>query len=257
MKRQILTLSATILLIVASCSKSTTEVPSEEIPVFKRCKQTEVKFADGTVFQYEYDDRERVVKWKQIWKNSPLETITYLYSNDQIIETEVVGQQTTVTRHMYDSSGRIGTSKTDGTNYTVAYTYDASGYLTRRSVNNAQELTQFLYTDGNLTTVRYDNGTYTISYGGTENAYSGGFFRYNTNDAFPEQIETPLYEYYGTRSRILPTKSVVTRSGTETTETYTYEKDKNGNVTKFVNSVKVGANTSYTNTMQYTYNCNK
>lgn len=254
MKQQILTLSAAMLLIVASCSKSK-EVTQDEIQVFKRCQQKEVKFADGTVFQYEYDDKGRVVTWKQIWKSSPLETITYLYSNDQIVETEVVGQQSTVTRHMYDGSGRIGTSKIDGTNHTVAYTYDASGYLTRRSVNNAQELTQFLYTDGNLTTVRYDYGTYTISYGGQEYNYSGGFFRYNTNDAFPEQIETPLYEYYGRRSNHLPTKSVVTINGIETTETYTYEKDKNGNVTKFVNSVKSGT-ANYINTMQYTYNCN-
>lgn len=254
MRKQILTLSASLLLIVASCSKST-EVPFEEPQQFKRCQQKEVKFNDGTVFQYDYDDRDRVVTWKQIWKNSPIKTITYLYSNDQIVETEVVEQDRTVTRHMFDNAGRIGTSKIDGTNHTVAYTYDAFGYLTNRNVNNSQELTQFVYTDGNLTTVRYDDGIYTVSYGNTENTYSGGFFRYNTNDAFPEAIETPLYEYYGRRSNLLPTKSVVTRGGTETTETYSYEKDKNGNVTKFVNIVKVGSNTSYTNTMQYTYNC--
>lgn len=256
MRKQILTLSAAMLLIVASCSKSTTEVPYEPPTPYKRCKQTEVKFNDGTVFEYVYDDKDRVVTWKQVWKNSPLETITYLYSNDQIVETEVVGQQRTVTRHIFDSTGRIGTSRVDGANRTTVYTYDVNGYMTQISVNNAQELTQFLWTDGNLTTVRFDHGRYTISYEKQDNNYSGGFFLYNTNDAFPEELETPLFDYYGRRSKLLPTKSVVTRNGTETTETYTYEKDKVGNITKFVNSVKVGANTSYTNTMQYTYNCN-
>ncbi len=126
---------------------------------------------------------------------------------------------------------------------TTTYTYDANGYLIQ--IKDGSETTNFTYTNGNITSIDDGYRTYAITYG--TDTYNGGFFRYNTNDTFPEELETLLFSYYGKRSKALPVKSVITNGGSQTTETYTYEKDVNGNITKFVNS-------GYT--MQYTYNCN-
>lgn len=240
MKKSILTLSAAMLLIVASCSKNN-DNPTEET---KTCRQTEAKFNDGTVFQYTYDDKGRVVTWKQIWSGGSTETTTYQYSANEIIETEK-GDYNNVTRYTLDASGRITASGT------TTYTYDANGYLTQ--IKDGTETTNFTYTNGNITSINDGYRTHAITYG--TDSYNGGFFRYNTNDTFPEELETPLFSYFGKRSKALPVKSVITSGGTETTESYTYEKDANDNITKFVNTVKQGSNT-YTNTMQYTYNCN-
>ncbi|WP_113661523.1 DUF4595 domain-containing protein [Pedobacter nanyangensis] len=240
MKKSILTLSAAMLLIVASCSKNN-ENPTEET---KTCRQTEARFNDGTVFQYTYDDKGRVVTWKQIWNGGSTETITYQYSANEIIETEK-GDYNNVTKHTLDASGRITASGT------TTYTYDANGYLLK--IKDGSTTTDFVYTNGNITSINDGYSTYNITYGA--DTYSGSFFRYNTNDTFPEELETPLFSYYGKRSKALPTKSTVTRGGNETTETFTYEKDANGNITKFVNGIKQGANTQI-NTAQYTYSCN-
>lgn len=232
MNKSILTLSAAILLIVASCSKSK-DNPTDET---KTCKQTETKFGDGTVFQYTYDDKGRVVTWKQVWNGGTTETITYEYSANEIVETEK-GAYTNVTKHTLDASGRISASGN------TTYTYDANGYLTQ--IKDGSQTTSFTYTNGNITSINDGYRTYAITYG--TDTYNGGFFRYNTNDTFPEQVETPLFGYYGKRSKALPVKSVITSGGSQTTETYTYEKDENGNIAKFVNG-------GYTT--QYGYNCN-
>lgn len=250
MKKSILTLSAAMLLIVASCSKNN-ENPTEET---KTCRQTEAKFNDGTVFQYTYDDKGRVVTWKQVWSGGTSETTTYQYSANEIIETEK-GGYTNVIKHTLNASGNITSSSTthgyDNSVSTTTYTYDANGYLIQ--IMDGSETTKFTYTSGNLTTIVDAYSTYTIAYGA--DTYNGGFLRYNTNDTFPEELETPLFSYYGKRSKALPTKSTITRGGNETTETFTYEKDANGNITKFVNSIKQGSNTQI-NTAQYTYSCN-
>lgn len=252
MKKSILTLSAALLLLVASCSKNN-EIPKEET---KTCRQTEAKFNDGTVFQYTYDDKGRVSTWKQLWEGGEIETVTYQYSASEIIET-VKGEKTNVTKHTLNASGNITKSSTadgyDGQTYITDYTYDANGYLTQIKESNSTAVT-LGYTNGNLTSISNQQVTYTITYG--NETYNGGFFRYNTNDTFPEELETPLFSYFGKRSKALPIKSVVNWGGMENTESYTYEKDANGNIVKFVNSVKASTNTSYSNTIQYTYNCN-
>lgn len=232
MKQQILTLSAAMLLIVASCSKKNEE-PTVET---ETCKQSEAKFSDGTVFQYTYDDKGRVVTWKQVWNGGGTETITYEYSTNEIVETGK-GAYTNVTNHTLDASGRITASGI------TTYTYDANGYLTQ--IKDGSAITSFTYTNGNITSINDGYRTYAITYG--TDTYNGGFFRYNTNDTFPEQVETPLFSYYGKRSKALPVKSVITSGSSQTTETYTYEKDANGNITKFVNSSYIA---------QYSYNCN-
>ena len=251
MNKSILTLSAALLLIVASCSKNN-DKPTDET---KSCRQTETKFNDGTVFQYTYDDKARVVTWKKVWTSGTPETVTYQYSANEIVETEK-SDYINVTKHAVDASGRITTSTTthgyDNSVSASTYTYDANGNLTQIKEGSSTPIT-LGYTNGNLTTINNQQVTYTITYG--TDTYNGGFFRYNTNDTFPEELETPLFSYFGKRSKALPTKSVVNWGGTETTESYTYEKDVNGNVTKFVNSVKQGSNT-YTNTVQYTFSCN-
>lgn len=246
-------LSALALFMVTSCSKSKDEPVQEQS---KSCKQTETKFSDGTVFQYTYDDKGRVVTWKQIWSGgSTTETITYQYSANEIVETEK-GDYTNVTKHTLNASGNITSSSTtsgyDSSVSATTYTYDANGYLIQIKNGNLSPLTLH-YTNGNLTSINNQQVTYTITYGA--DTYSGGFFRYNTNDTFPEEIETPLFSYYGKRSKSLPTKAVVNWGRTETTESYTYEKDAIGNITKFVNNAMNG-NASYVNTMQYTYGCN-
>lgn len=253
MNKSLLMLSATMLLIVASCSKSK-DNPTDETKT-KTCKQIETKFDDGTVFQYAYDDKGRVVTWKKVWSGGSTETITYEYSANEIVETGKDGTYTNVTKHTLDASGRITTSATtnsyDSSVYTTTYTYDANGYLIQ--IKEGSGTTNFTYTNGNITSIDDGSRTYTITYG--TDTYNGGFFRYNTNDTFPEELETPLFSYYGKRSKALPIKSVITYGSSQTTETYTYEKDANGNITKFVNSIKQGSNT-YISTMQYTYNCN-
>ena len=204
MKKSILTLSAAMLLIVASCSKSN-DNPTDETP--KSCTMKETKFDDGTVFQYTYDDKGRVVTWKQIWSGgSTTETTTFEYSANEIVETEK-GDYTNVTKHTLDASGRITASGT------TTYTYDANGYLTQ--IKDGSAITSFSYTSGNVTSINDGYSTYNITYGA--DTYSGSFFRYNTNDTFPEELETPLFSYYGKRSKALPTKSTITRGGNETT----------------------------------------
>ncbi|TCC98657.1 DUF4595 domain-containing protein [Pedobacter hiemivivus] len=247
MKKSILMLSALCMLIVASCKKDKTDDKVADCLLTESTYTGEDGHTRNSIFTYNTEGKVIKVKGGEGGPNDDLE-VTYTYSNSKIIEVQTQhGQSFTIT-YTLDGQGRI-VHQTNEQGYVDTYIYNAEGYLVEIQGYNADATaaynSKYSYTNGNLTSIDSGN-SYTINYiYGAELA----------NDNFVNEEEFPfdnvLRKFFGKTSKNLVSKLVETSgSGNPFEETYTYEKDANGNITKV--SALSNDGDSYTMVSKYT-----
>jgi len=222
MNKSLLTLSAVCLLMVASCKKDKgTETEEQQ----KTCQLTESTFTstggDSEKATFTYDDKSRV---KQItYSDGSIDS--YVYSDTQIILT---ASGNVVTTYKLDANGRITSESYNDNASKFNYTYNNDGYLIEEAevvgVNTSK--TKYTYTNGNLTLVDFGTEKVTVSYN-SEPATSNFFT--DTDDDLPNSINGVLKNYFGKPSKNLVSKAIYDGGYAES---YSYEKDADGNLSK-------------------------
>lgn len=222
MKRNLLTLSAACLLLVTSCSKKN----SNETPeTTKRCLLTETTFTikggESGKNTFIHDDKGRVLTGK--YGDASMDQ--YTYTNEQITLKTVDG---IITTYKLDSKGRIITETYSDSKSRIDYSYDTEGYLTAEvELNGTQTATtKYTYTNGNLTSIDYGADKTTISY---NNDPAQENLHIDMDTDLPNFHSGVLKLYFGKPSKNLVSK-ITSNDGYS--ESYIYEKDTNGNITK-------------------------
>ena len=235
MNKSILTLSAAMLLIVASCSKSKDEPTDEQL---QDCLTSEV-LIDGSTDFFTHDQNGNVLTWTH---DGGLDKRTYTYNNATI---------TMRTTGVYSETYQLSQGRINSSDY-YKYSYNKDGYLTevRNEVTNGNTIkvnsTRLTWTSGNLTKTEelQDNnvvGTTTFEY--SNETRPSNYIDYG----FGIPYDSNLAKYFGKQSKNLISK--VTSPNIDPLS-FKYSKDANGNVTK-VTTTSVG----YEDILEYKYKC--
>jgi len=239
MNKSLLTLSAVCLLIVASCKKDKGTEPEEQS---KTCQLTESSFiatggdTEKATFAYDEQGRVKTVTY------SDGSTDSYSYSTTQIVLT---ASGNVVTTYKLDGNGRITSESYNDDPSKINYTYNNNGYLAEETevFSSSTSTTKYTYTGENLTLVDFGTEKIVVSYS-TETA-TANFFT-ETDDDLPASVNGVLKSYFGKPSKNLVSKATYDGGYAES---YTYEKDANGNLTKI--SVNATGGQGYILTNKY------
>jgi hypothetical protein len=230
-----LTTIFTVCFLFLSCSK---DIDDEIQKTVKTCKVIEL--VDGTERAFlTYDTKDRVIKINNTTANSS-NFGTYNYQSDKIIVT----WGTDVKTYLLNSAGLIY-KFTDGED-TYEYSYNTDGYLIKVTQKNSRDpkfliIRNLSYTNGNLTSIiREPSSNVSGSYGITITYQSDAFvniFGFNhplgfygpDPDVFAEDQIINYGGYFGKAPKNMPVSYTVNPKST-TEDTYTYQKDSDGNI---------------------------
>ena len=133
-------------------------------PTRPRVRSRQETFADGTSYIYAYDDRGNLTSATDAQNR----VTTFVYGvdlnnpNDPDLLTEVEYPDGTFLKFTYDAGGRRIRS-VDQTGFTVNYTYDALGRLSKLTDGSGNLIVQYTYdAAGNLVQKDMGNGTRTV-----------------------------------------------------------------------------------------------
>jgi hypothetical protein len=264
MNKPLIMLSAVLLLIVASCKKSSdkTEEPQS---VSKNCKLTQVKSTGNPTIYYGYTNDGKLSRIDNgIATSTDFETFTFTSGKlTNYYEYPISnGKATGTTNFTLDANGRISTVTTSIPS-TTTFTYDSNGYLIKGvTVNSSGTFTwSYTWTDGNLTKITEPNGTVTtLAYNAEEsrdNLINNTLMPLNFSNYSGFDISN-LVRYMGSRSKNLIVKTTEVGANKTYTANYTYTKDAAGNITKLHNVwINVGSSTSNGSyDLEFVYDCN-
>ncbi|WGQ11983.1 hypothetical protein QG516_10065 [Pedobacter gandavensis] len=246
MKKSILMLSVAGLLIVASCKKDNKAV-SENVCLITESTYKEPAKDPETSF-YTYDAESRLTNVRYVQKNGYNHTKDYTYSDLEIIEEEKYSNSTYVNKYTLDAMGRI--VKETYPYSVVLYVYNLDGYLIeiKRSSSSypLKTISKYAYTDGNLTSVEFEDD-YTVNFTYTNES---------ARDNFYSEIEFPnnnlLRGRYGKTSKNLVAVATQIKKGVVAySASYAYKKDAAGNV---ILATAIGSD-GKTYAINSTYNC--
>lgn len=262
MIKRTLILSIICLISLGSCKKSKPEpVP---VPEAEKCLLTQRIFESDfnsfptTKSKYESDDKGRVVRIESQFSTVPEDITTFTYSGSQITEVLNTIEGKTYTRiYKLNSQGRVIESSNFYNPSLSRFTYNSEGYVIRidySEKNKPPGSAQLIYTNGNLTTIVYndENGvpfpgaSKTVEYNNIiANANLYIYYNYlSSGNASPV-----IVKYFGKQSKNMVAKAI---SGSKESITYTYKMDTRGNVQKVHLS---HTNPEYNYSESFTYNC--
>lgn len=254
MKKNLILMLSAALITVSSCKKDKKNDPiidpTVDVPACLTTKTTFKYFGGESVLNFTYDNSGRVILEK-----TPVDGFetSYTYTNNQIVKVAKEPNSQTFT-HTYnlDASGKVITAT--ATDYKAEYTYNSDNYLieikeTYTLPNKTIiEDKKFSYTDGNLTSIKSDDETATLTYG---TALAKANFLSPVESVFAEELTGPLRKYFGKTSKNLITK--ISYSDSATYQTWSYESDNKQNITKVTGvSVPADPNLAFTATAAYT-----
>lgn len=225
MKKSILMLSVIGLLIVASCKKDN-KVVNEEGCLLTESTYKESANDPETSF-YTYDAEGKIANVKFVQKGGYSYTMNYTYSDLEIIEVEKHTGSTYIRNYTLDAMGRIVKETYPYT--MVLYVYNTDGYLIeiKRSSSSSplKTISKYNYTDGNLTSVNFEDD-YTVNFTYTNESARDNFY---SEIEFP--INNLLRGHYGKTSKNLVAVATQIKKGIVAySASYAYKKDANGNV---------------------------
>lgn len=157
--------------------------------------------------------------------------ITYTYKNDQIIINVPGDDDPTLELNEKGYVSRISYKDDDAT---TAYTYDASGQISKIDCTDDYSFYNFTWSEGNIVKVVYDNITATYTYSSVENKANVDF------SSFLGEYFGDGYEYYGLfngsyfgkQNKNLVTNCQEIENGEILNYRYEYSFNKNGCVEK-------------------------
>lgn len=241
-----------IMLIAVSCSKSKEE-PKDETP--KACLVSEVVNGNNKDDKqaYAYDESGNVLTY--IYAGEGLKE-TYTYTSSSITKKHEQSPVSYTEVFTLDAQGRVKSSSWTSTdvansNYTASYTYDNDGYLIEKKTthyDNTTSTQKCTWTNGNLTKIEdFYNGSSTpnivFTYQYSADILPSNFLIVGILDV--GLYDTHISKFFGKQPKNLPAYDGAT---------YTFTKDVNGNIIKFVSEYKYNGS-DYVNITEYKYNC--
>jgi len=233
------------ILFTSSCKKGD-DINKSSANINSVKKLQTVHYSSGSTTTYEYNSDGKVSK--SIDTGDGVHgggyTFTYTYSGN-IITTTTVEPTGRITNEVSTLNSQGYISKTTGTrgsqNYAITYEYDNSGYCIKEifSESNSNQITTYIYTNGNKTSSTYTEGTYTslVTY---------EYYLDKENTLSDEHLFGMSYR--GKSSKNLIKKETYPPSNTSFTA-YTYDYDQDNYVTKLTNTYNDG--TTYWETYSY------
>lgn len=254
MNKSLFMLSAFLLIVATSCSKSNNDQEPTQDKVCK-VKMMEHSYSYNNVpysekYYYTYNTDGRIAR-VDYGKEQSNEFESYAYAGNRVTWKGVGGD---VELYNLDANGRI-TTAVQGEDI-LNFKYNSDGNLIEGRIDDQVET--FAYSNGNLTSAAYNSEIWSSFVYGTDVSSNAVVQTAVFGDKFLDfdEISFRVIPYIGKTSKNLPSKAIINQ-GTrdQITYDYVYQKDATGNVNAIKVKVTEAANVQTTEEFKFTYEC--